>query len=112
MNSQEIAKIAHKAHRAYCKSIGHKTQPKWKDLTEDHKSVITTSVYMIKKGAIKTQQQSHNRFVKSKIANGWKYGQEYCPKKKTNPRLVGFKDLSLEDRTKEMIFFTVVKNNI
>lgn len=108
----QIAKAAHAAHRTYCSSVGHKTQPIWDNLTTTHKATILNSVCSILSGKVRTVEQSHNMFVQAKLTAGWTYGTEYSTEAKTNPRLQPLYACTIEDRTKENLFFNIVKSFI
>ena len=107
---EQIAKTAHSVHLAYCNEMGLKTQPKWNDLELEHQNTILDSVERILSGEIKTKEDSHNNFVKFKKSNGWLFGEIYSLINKTNPRLVDYKNLSLENKVKESLFFECVKS--
>ena len=111
---EQIAKTAHAIHRAYCIEMNIPTQPKWDEVENDHKDVMFNSIRHILHGEIDSVQMSHDNFIKGKIENGWVYGEKYSLENKTNPRLVEFNKLTLEQRIKESLFFECVcsfKNN-
>lgn len=107
---EQIAKTAHSVHLAYCKTKGLKTQKKWSEVDIKHKEVVYNSVKNILTGVINSVQESHNNFIALKFSQGWFYGEKYSIEKKTNPRLVPFKELTEEDRIKETLFFECVKS--
>lgn len=110
MTITEISKEVHKNHREYCASINHSTQPIWSKLEESHKITIADTVNKVLIGEILSVEDSHVNFVNFKKSVGWNYGDVYSIEKRTNPRLCKFKDLSIEDKMKESIFFnTVIK---
>ena len=90
--------------------MGLKTQPEWDELSDEHSEAILDSVNKIMDGEINSREESHDNFVVYKKANGWVYGEEYNLSFQTNPRLCEFKDLSLEDRVKESMFFECVNS--
>ena len=108
MNIQ-IAKTAHAVHRAYCQEMGMKTQPKWHEISPEHRQTVIDSVSKIMAGEMNSPKESHQNFVDRKIADGWTFG-EYSLERKTNPRLVNFESLEKEDRMKEILFFECVKS--
>jgi hypothetical protein len=105
---EQIAKTAHAVHRAYCLEMDIPTQPKWEDVDSEHKDVVYNSIKHILSGSIKSAEDSHNKFVESKHARGWKFGEVYSIEDKLNPRLVDFNELTLEQRIKEKLFFECV----
>lgn len=107
---EQIAKTAHAVHRAYCIENNIPTQPEWHEVDNEHKDVVYNSIRSILHGAVNTAEESHNKFLESKLSQGWRFGEEYSASEKLNPRLVPFKQLTLEQRTKEGIFFACVSS--
>lgn len=110
MEIEQISKTTHEVHLSYCRSMGIDTQGKWEEISEAHKNGIISSVKGILLGEISTKVESHNNFINNKIKDGWKWGEYYCKNKKTNPRLVVYQLLSLEDKVKESLFFDCVSS--
>tara|TARA_B110000967_G_C18539219_1_gene389746 strand:- start:267 stop:605 length:339 start_codon:yes stop_codon:yes gene_type:complete len=107
---EQIAKTAHAIHRAYCLEMGIPTQPKWEDVDSGHKDVVYTSIINITQGSIKSVEESHNKFIESKYAQGWRFGEVYSIEDKLNPRMVDFSRLTIEQRVKEKLFFECVNS--
>ena len=107
---EQIAKTVHAIHRAYCLEMGIPTQPKWEDVDDSHKEVVYVSIKDILKGSIKSVEESHNKFIESKYAQGWRFGEVYSIKDKLNPRMVDFSRLTIEQRVKEKLFFECVSS--
>ena len=107
---EQIGKTVHAVHRAYCKENNIPTQPKWEDVESEHKECIYNSVKNILNGNISTVEESHDNFIKLKISQGWQFGETYSIEDKLNPRLVEFSKLTLEQRTKESLFFECVNS--
>ena len=107
---EQIAKTAHAIHRAYCLEMEIPTQPKWEDVENGHKDVVYNSIRHIMQGGIKSVEESHNKFIESKHAQGWRFGEVYSIEDKLNPRMVDFSRLTLEQRVKEKLFFECVNS--
>lgn len=107
---EQIAKTAHAVHRAYCLEMGTPTQPKWENVENGHKDVVYNSIRDIMQGSIKSVKESHNKFVESKYAQGWRFGEVYSIENKLNPRMVDFSKLTIEQRVKERLFFECVSS--
>lgn len=105
---EQIAKTAHAIHRAFCVENGIPTQPQWDDVGNEHRDVVFKTIRHILNGDISSVDDSHKKFVESKTKQGWVFGEEYDLKNKINPRLVEFENLTLEQRTKERLFFECV----
>lgn len=106
----QIAKTCHAVHLAYCKSIDYPTQPIWEELTTSHKNIIIDTVKQILIGEVTSVSQSHDNFVAKKLEQGWRFGENYSMEGKVNPRLCPFNQLSIENQTKEILFFNTVKS--
>jgi hypothetical protein len=109
---EQIAKTAHAIHIAYCLEMEIPTQPKWEDVENEHKDIVYNSVRQIIQGSIKSVEESHNKFVESKYAQGWRFGEVYSIKEKINPRIVDFSRLTLEQKIKGRLFFECVSSFI
>ena len=107
---EQIAKTAHAIHRAYCLEMGISTQPKWENVENTHKDVVYNSIRHIMQGSIKSAEESHSKFVESKYAQGWRFGEVYSIEDKLNPRMVDFSRLTTEQRVKERLFFECVSS--
>jgi len=107
MDNLEIAKICHKQHSLYVETLGQETGD-WADLPQEHKATVISSIVNIASGSITSPRQSHDNFVKRKLAAGWTFGETHSHKNMTNPRLVEYDLLSTENKIKEGIFFGLV----
>tara|TARA_R110002126_G_scaffold29832_1_gene98137 strand:- start:162 stop:497 length:336 start_codon:yes stop_codon:yes gene_type:complete len=106
----QISKTAHAIHLAYCKENNIPTQPVWEEVSVEHKEIVYDTVTNILKDSIKTVEESHDNFIKKKYSQGWIFGEVYSLENKTNPRMVDFSRLTLEQRTKERLFFECVNS--
>jgi len=108
--TEQIAKTAHAIHRAYCLEMNIPTQPEWDDVANEHKDVVFNSIRYILHGHITSVEDSHNKFVESKHANGWRFGEVYSIENKLNPRMIDFSRLTIEQKVKERLFFECVSS--
>lgn len=103
-----IAQICHAAHNAYCETQGQSNMS-WENRSQKHRDTVINGVRMILEGEVNSPSRSHWKFVTQKIKDGWKYGEEYDVLEKTNPRLVSWDDLPMQEKMKDILFFNIVK---
>lgn len=109
MNVNDIAKICHEVNRAYCLTLGDKSQPAWEDAPEWQRSSAVNGVEAIISGRVKSPEQSHQSWMAEKIADGWAFGLQKDPEAKTHPCILPYDQLSKEQQTKDYLFQAVVK---
>lgn len=110
MNEKMIeacARAAHEANRAYCIALGDTSQPSWDDAPDWQRSSAVNGV----RGAIagNTPEQSHEGWLEEKRAAGWRYGPVKDVEKKEHPCFVPYAELPPAQRSKDVIFTTVVR---
>jgi hypothetical protein len=107
MKTEAIARLCHEVNRAYCLSIGDDSQPRWENAPEwQKKSAIIGVEFHLNNET--TPEQSHESWLKDKIADGWVYGEVKDPEKKTHPCMVPYDQLPVEQRTKDYLFKSIV----
>lgn len=104
---EAIAKICHEANRAYCETIGDHSQPSW-DLAPSWQRESAIAGVQKHLAAPLTPEQSHESWLEQKRADGWVYGPEKDPEKKTHPCMVPYADLPKEQRAKDHLFGAIV----
>jgi hypothetical protein len=57
----------------------------------------------------KDPQEAHASWVQKYLEMGWKYGEEYDPKRKTHPDLVEYDELDPKEKIKDMVFLSLVE---
>jgi alpha-D-ribose 1-methylphosphonate 5-triphosphate synthase subunit PhnH len=103
-----IAKLAYEANAAYCRSIGDTSQPAWENAPEWQKTSVINGVRFHIENPIARASTSHENWLNEKQANGWHYGPEKDPERKTHPCMVPFDELPIEQQIKDHIFRSVV----
>lgn len=113
MNIEQIAEIAHETNRAYCRSIGDLSQPKWEDAPEWQRSSAINGVKFHigchTDGKTPPPSASHDSWLEEKRQAGWKYGPVKDADKKEHPCFVPYEELPVEQRMKDYLFSAVVK---
>ncbi|WP_110930671.1 RyR domain-containing protein [Paenibacillus bouchesdurhonensis] len=107
MKNEQIARICHEVNRAYCSSIGDASQPNWEDALEWQKDSAVNGVEFHLNNDT-TPEQSHENWMREKIASGWVYGPVKDPEKKEHPCMIPYDQLPKEQRTKDYLFKAIV----
>jgi hypothetical protein len=109
MTDEEIAKVCHAAHRAYCEVTGDTTQPAWDEASESERSGEIKLVRAAISNPEMTQQQQHESWREQMEREGWKKGKERDEDKMEDPAVVPFAELPPEQRRKGKLFLAVVR---
>lgn len=102
------AKTAHELNRAYCLSLGDDTQPAWEDAPDWQRESAQIGVEMHLANPDATPEQSHESWLKQKVADGWVYGEVKDAEAKTHPCCVPYAELPAEQKAKDYIFRAAV----
>lgn len=105
---ESIARAAHEVNRAYCQALGDYSQPDWDNTPEWQKSFVREGVLFHLRNLDATPSASHERWMATKLADGWKHGPVKDPEKKEHPCMVPFDQLPVEQQAKDFIFRAVV----
>jgi hypothetical protein len=100
----KIAKVCHTVNREYCRSLGDNNQPHWNDSSEEIKQSAINGVRAHLANRNLTPEESHTLWLKTKLENGWVYGEEKDFDKKTHPCITSYSKLPQEQRSKDYIF--------
>lgn len=105
----DIARVAHEANRTYCQCIGDDSQPYWDGAPDwQIRSAINGVQYHLDNPEAKPSD-SHENWLKQKLAEGWKYGPVKDPEKKEHPCCVPYDQLPDEQKIKDSLFIGVVR---
>ena len=104
-----IAEICHEANAAYCRTLADYSQPAWDDAPEWQRESALAGVQAIIDGRVVEPEDSHNSWLEQKQAEGWTYGAEKDPEKKTHPCMRPFYDLPWEQQRKDCLFLAIVQ---
>ena len=102
-----LAGIAHEANRAYCEAIGDTSQVPWEVAPAWQRQSSLMGVIGALTG--NTPEQSHESWMREKLADGWMYGEVKNPEAKQHPCLVAYAELPQAQRVKDHIFIGVVR---
>lgn len=104
-----LTRAAHEVNRTWNMTINQPVDPPWEELDEGKKVIARQAVINVVTHDY-TPEQTHNQWMAAKRAQGWNYGEVKDESKKLHPCLVEYKDLPLEQRVKDELWVTTVKN--
>lgn len=102
----EISKIAHETMREYKESLGEPL-PAWDNAAQWMKDSTVDTIKDIMSDPSKTAEDIHNEWMRQKIASGWKYGPVKDAEQKTNPLLIPFNNLTVQEKIKDSLMSEV-----
>jgi RyR domain len=108
LDVEQIARVAHEANAAYCRTIGDATQKDWShaEIWQVESARKGVRFALDHPGAPPSAQ--HEAWMLDLLANGWKFGTVKDAAKKEHPCLVPFAELPAAQRVKDFLFRGVV----
>jgi len=103
-----VAQVAHEANRAFCQTLGDGSQVPWANASLAQRVSCFRGVKLHLDHPETTPAQSHESWMKNKIADGWKFGTVKNEQKKLHPCLVAYDKLDLAQQKKDSLFKSVV----
>jgi hypothetical protein len=107
MYVEDIAKVCHEANKAYCETLGDKSQQSWESAPQWQRVSAINGVSFHLSGDY-PPESSHISWMKEKIQAGWKYGPIKDADKKEHPCLVPFEQLPIAQQIKDILFRNIV----
>lgn len=104
-----LARICHEANRAFCETLGDKSQPTWETAPDWQKTSAKMGV-TFHLSDTRTPSDSHQAWWSQKKAEGWKWGETKNPDTKEHPCMVPYNELPLEQRFKDYLFHGIVNS--
>jgi hypothetical protein len=104
----DVAIICHEANRAFCIINGDMSQepflvaPKW----QKKSAVDGVRFHLLNPDA--TPENSHENWLKGKIADGWIYGPVKDVEKKIHPCMAPYSELPAHQQAKDHLFRAIV----
>lgn len=105
---ESIAKICHETNKAYCEMLGDDSQKSWEEAPQWQKESAVKGVQFHLDNPDAKPSHSHESWLKEKVNNGWSYGKEKDPDKRTHPCIVPFEQLPKEQQVKDILFKNIV----
>lgn len=103
---------AHEANRILCLAQGDTSQPLWANSPDWQKESAISGVKAIVSGEVKEPQDAHESWLRQKEADGWIYGEEKDPEKRTHPCMVPYSQLPVAQQAKDEMFLLVVQSTL
>lgn len=108
MRIEEIAELAHEANRIYWRLLGDNSLTAWSDTPDWQKQCAISGVRFLLDNPNSPASRVHDEWLKTKEADGWKYGPVKDPKKKEHPCYVPYEELPTEKKVKDTLFASIV----
>ncbi len=102
-----IAKCCHEVNRAYCSSIGDHSHLPWEATPPELRASVYSGVEYHRDNSGVSPEESHARWMKYKLAEGWVFGNVKDVDAKTHPNLIAFHQLHKQERAKDSIFTAI-----
>lgn len=108
LNNEQIARVAHEAHRACCQVLGDSSQGAWDDAPQWQRDSALAGVKAIASGEAGSAEVQHQLWMDHKWAAGWSHGPAKDAAAKTHPGLLSYDKLPSEQQLKVVLFRAVV----
>ncbi len=105
-----IARTANDVLRAHSIAVEDRSPPApWSGASDEQKDSILDGVLSIDEGRVVSPKECHDNWVELKVATGWTYEPIIDRNKKHHPCLLPYGALTRTERSKDAIFFTLVR---
>lgn len=101
---EKVAKHCHEMNKMFCEATGDFSQPSWEDAPEWQKNSAINGVIFHMNNPNVTPEQSHENWMKEKVADGWVYGPVKDVEKKQHPCMMPYNELPPDQRFKDTLF--------
>jgi len=109
MTISQIAQICHEANRAYCIAHNDNSQKHWDDCEQWQRDSAIKGVEFALSNPNVTARDQHNSWLQDKLNNAWTFGPVKDPVLKTHPCFVAYDDLPAFQKTKDVLFLSIVR---
>lgn len=110
-----VARAAHEVNRAYCESIGEQ-QERWERMSAETQAssieAVKVHVAAATSGRLILPQEEHMRWMKSRLADGWKLAPMKNTELKLHPCLVPYDQLPETQRAKDYLHIAIISTFI
>lgn len=108
-SDEDIARIAHEANRAICEAVNDRSQKPWDETPDNIRASTLGIVRECRSDPNYSPVTSHNRWLDDRERDGWVWGEVKDNFRKTNPAMVPFDVLPVEQRIKAFVFVGIVR---
>lgn len=105
---EKIAKVCHQANKAYCEANGDNSQKDWEQAEDWQRESAMKGVAFRINDPDAGNDAQHNAWMDDKVNDGWVFGEEKDPEKKTHPCIVPYNELPIFQRNKDALFAGIV----
>lgn len=105
---ETIAQICHEANRVICTSNGDLSQPSWADAPVWQKLSAIEGVRFHIDNPYADSRASHDKWMETKLRDGWRYGPTKNTDTKEHPCLLPYHALPEHERIKDDVFKAIV----
>lgn len=105
----QLAKITHEAVRAFSETCGDHSSKRWEETDEEIKNSVRSGVKFLLVDSQATPKDSHKEWLRFKVEQGWVFGETKDSEAKTHPCLLPYDKLSIEDRFKDTLFYSIIR---
>lgn len=109
---EEIARTCHEVTRAYNLSFGDTSLKPWNEEDEHLKDSVRDGVIHVALNPEVTPEQSHENWMRWRLAAGWIYSVVKDVTKRTHPNLRPYVELSDRQKLKDALFLAVVRAHL
>lgn len=108
-----IAEMCHEANRIFCAAHGDYSHKPWAHTPLSIQNSAVHGVNFLIENPDKTPAELHAEWRRSRLADGWRYGEVKDVEKKTHPSLINEEngtwwDLPYKERYKDQLFKNIV----
>lgn len=110
MNIEDIAAICHNANYDLCHLTGDHSQEMWGRAQQWQIDSAMEGVQFHLDNPDAPPSATHDSWMKSKVNDGWEWGEVKDPDNKLHPCLVPFEELDPVNQAKDVLFSSIVKS--
>ena len=106
----DLAQICHEANRALCFTQRDGSQLSWDIADQWQKDSAVNGVRFVLMNPNEGPEATHKNWMKTKEADGWKYGPVKDVEKKEHPCMRPWEELPESQKVKDVLFRSIVRS--